>query len=99
VIPGEYGELIQPSDEIPTGSDISKEEDPDCKNGERLHLLEGLDRGLKTSEPHGREAREAYFQVKPRVSSTRRGRFRIFGPCLNLRLGCSECDTNSRVPV
>lgn len=42
VVPGKYGELIQASDEIPTGSDVSKEEDSDSEDGERLHLLEDL---------------------------------------------------------
>lgn len=48
VVPGEYGELIQASDEIPAGSDISKEEDSDCEYRERLHLLEAWDRGRGT---------------------------------------------------
>jgi hypothetical protein len=54
VVPGEYGELIQASDEIPAGSDISKEEDSDCEDREWLHLLEAWDRGADTSQSHGR---------------------------------------------
>jgi hypothetical protein len=62
VIPGEYGELIQTSDEVPAGSDISKEEDSDSEDGERLHLLEGLDRGSETSQWHGRGDGESFFE-------------------------------------
>jgi hypothetical protein len=65
VIPGENGELIQTSDEIPTGSDISKEEDSNCEDRERLHLLEAEDRGAREiSQSHGRGV-GYFFRVEP----------------------------------
>jgi hypothetical protein len=44
VIPGEYCKLIQSSDEIPAGSDVSSDEYADGKCGEGVHAEEQLER-------------------------------------------------------
>lgn len=38
VVPGKDGKLIQASDEIPAGSDVSGDEDANCEDGERVHV-------------------------------------------------------------
>jgi hypothetical protein len=39
VIPSKDGKLIETSDEIPTGGDVSSNEDANREDGERVHVL------------------------------------------------------------
>jgi hypothetical protein len=39
VVPGKDGKLIQASDEVPTGSDVSSNKDANREDGERVHVL------------------------------------------------------------
>ena len=40
VVPGKDGQFVQPSDEIPTRSDISGNENANSQGGERVHARE-----------------------------------------------------------
>jgi len=49
VIPGEYGELVQASDEVPASSRVARNKYSESDDGERVHLQRPAKRVIRAS--------------------------------------------------